>query len=511
MSSSMATSALMLLLATTPLCSGSTFKFPRYWNTTSSAASDVSSTLSSGTASLTATSSAPASASASATILPNPSHVGVATQLGCYDSPSGFPSFGLSLADELMTLELCVSTCTSQNRLYSGLFDTRCYCGDAVESPSIVQVSEDQCNILCPGNKAERCGGRVGLAKRQIPNDFRLSIYANTEVISGASSAFASASGPALTSSITAAASASASGLALTNSITAADSAVTSTFITTVIGTITKCPPDVLNCPIGSLTTAVSTVTTTCAALPTSLPCPNGECYRLPCFGQDCNQKVTCYGDYVSYSSQCSCAADRRRLVCEDGVCHPETCSGDDCGRKIICENGHCRYSQCQGDECTKEKITCYGNVCKIEECEGDECDKKYVCADGTCSHQSCPLKEVNIKYECSGEQCNVVEPCKGDGCPMPQPPNPSKLLEASGAPPQYQPASVSTPGAIQPAVSIGQSTLSTVQPAVSTGESSTVPPATPSIVTAGSSKSITSCGFFTLTVGAIAGLGFLL
>ncbi|KAK1573545.1 WSC domain-containing protein [Colletotrichum navitas] len=496
MPSPMATSAFMLLLATTPLCSGSTFKFPRYWNTTSSAASDVSSTLSSETISLTATSSTPASASASETILPNPPRVGVATHLGCHDSSSGFPSFSLSLTDELMTLELCVRTCTSENRLYSGLFDTRCYCGDVVEAPAVVQVGEDQCNILCPGNKAERCGGRVGLAKRQIPDAFRLSIYANTEIVSGASSASASAS---------------ASGPALTNSITAADSAVTSTFTTTVTGTVTKCPPGVLNCPIGSLTTAVSTVTTTYTALPTSLPCPNGECYHLPCFGQDCNQKVTCYGDYVSYSSQCSCAADRRRIVCEDGVCYPETCSGDDCGRKIVCENGQCRYSRCRGDECTKEKITCYGNVCKIEQCEGDECDKKYVCADGTCSHQSCPLKEVNIKYECSGEQCNVVEPCKGDGCPMPQPPNPSKHLEASGVPPQYQPASVSTPGAFKPAVSIVQPTISPVRSAVITGESSTALPPKPSVVTAGSSKSIASCGFFTLTVGAIAGLGFLL
>ncbi|KAK2049351.1 hypothetical protein LZ31DRAFT_549305 [Colletotrichum somersetense] len=484
MPSSMATSALMLLLATTPLCSGSSFKFPRYWNTTSSAASAVSSTLSSEMTSLTATSSIPASAlalasaSASATVLPNPPHIGVASRLGCHDSASGFPTFNLSLTDELMTLELCVRTCTSQNQLYSGLFDTRCYCGDAVEAPSIVQVGEDQCNILCPGNKAERCGGRVGLEKRQIPDDFRLSIYANTGIISGASSG--STSGPVLT-----------------NSITAAASTVTTTFTTTVIGTVTTCPPGVFNCFIGSFTTAVRTVTTTYTALPTSLPCPDGECYDLPCFGQDCSQKVTCYGDYVSYSSQCSCAAERRRLVCEDGVCHPETCSGDDCGRKIICEGGECRYSQCLGDECTKEKITCYGNVCKIEQCEGDECDRKYVCADGVCSHQSCPLNEVNVKYECSGGECSVVEPCKGDGCPVPQPPHPSKHLEASGGIPQYQPASPSTSSA--------------TQPAVSTRVPSTAQPSKPSVVTAGSSKSITSCGFVTLTLGAIAGLCFLI
>ncbi|KAK1982065.1 WSC domain-containing protein [Colletotrichum cereale] len=478
MPSSTATVVLMLILATSPLCSGETFKFPRYWNTTSSLASALSSTLSSETTSLTMTSSVPASASASATVIPTPPSVGVASLLGCYDSPSGFPTFNLSLTDELMTIELCVRTCTSGNRLYSGIFDTRCYCSDAVEAPSILQVSENQCNILCPGNRAERCGGRAGLAKRQIPDNVRLSVYANTDIIPGAGSG-------------------SDSGSASTNSVTVAASTVTTTFTTTITGTVTTCPPGVFNCFIGSLTTAVSTVMTTYSALPTSRPCPNGGYCDLPCFGQDCNEKVTCYGDYVSYSSQCSCAADRRRLVCEDGVCYPETCSGDDCGRKIICESGKCRYSQCLGDDCTKEKITCYGRICKIEQCEGDECDKKYVCADGICGHQSCPPEDVNIKYECFGKECNVVKPCEGESCPTPQPPNPSQHPEASGVPPQHQPASPDTPGV--------------TQPAAITEASSTAQPPKPSVITAGTIKSIASSSFVTLAVGTIAGLCFLL
>ncbi|KAK1714334.1 hypothetical protein BDP67DRAFT_365184, partial [Colletotrichum lupini] len=320
----------------------------------------------------------------------NPLTVGDASYLGCFRSPTSFPTFVLTQSAASMTIERCIAACPSSK--YVGLFANDCFCGSTVDSVNEISVPDDQCNIPCGGNSAERCGGQVGLTRRQLIGlNVRFTIYIRLGLAGG----------------------------------TTASATVTTSFTTTTTGTVTSCPPGVSTCAIGSLTTGVTTVTTTYCPTetPAPNPCSNGQCYGQPCYGDDCYKKLVCYGDYVSFDYPCYGDECRRRLVCVDGLCHPETCSGYDCGRKIICKSGLCGYSQCQGDECIKEKITCYGNACKIETCSGDECYKKYVCTGDMCEHETCPYTDVNKKYECTDDKCKVVTPCNGD-CPKPQPPS---------------------------------------------------------------------------------------
>ena len=55
-----------------------------------------------------------------------------------------------------------------------------CYCGDTIMNPSTTFdiMAPGFCNVPCPGDKSERCGGRVRQVKRQSPTpDMFLTLY----------------------------------------------------------------------------------------------------------------------------------------------------------------------------------------------------------------------------------------------------------------------------------------------------------------------------------------------
>ncbi|KAK1656315.1 hypothetical protein BDP81DRAFT_414585 [Colletotrichum phormii] len=123
-------------------------------------------------------------AAATSSVAPNPASVDGFSLLGCFSSTSSFPTFFLALSDALLTLEKCTAACPASSRL-AALFGTDCYCGDIIDNTLTVLVPENQCNTVCPGNPAQRCGGRasaVRLARRQIPTDVRLTVYVRLDV-----------------------------------------------------------------------------------------------------------------------------------------------------------------------------------------------------------------------------------------------------------------------------------------------------------------------------------------
>ncbi|KAJ0161756.1 hypothetical protein CTA2_5649, partial [Colletotrichum tanaceti] len=303
----------------------------------------------------TTTSGVSTSASASASVSPNPVNVGGFTLLGCYGSPSSYPTFTLQLSAESMTIDRCTAACPADKR-YAALFGSDCFCGDTIDDVNEQLRPEAECNIPCPGNPRQRCGGRnagaILKAKRQIiPSDIRFSIYVRVGAVVSVS---------------------------------------------------------------GSVTVTITAPTTSGSMLPTFSPapnpCSNGKCFGIPCFSGDCYKKFVSYGDYCGYDFPCFGPDCKRRLVWENGVWRPDVCNGYDCGRKVKCVSGKCKIIT-KGDDWDQEKITCFGNICKVEKCESDECNKKYVCKDDSCVFETCPKEDGNKKYECESDKCKVVKP----------------------------------------------------------------------------------------------------
>ncbi|KAH9057390.1 carbohydrate-binding WSC [Lactarius vividus] len=58
-----------------------------------------------------------------------------------------------------MTTLSCIIFCSNRQHQYAGVENGEdCYCGN--DDPASVEiVSFDQCNIKCPGDSSETCGG----------------------------------------------------------------------------------------------------------------------------------------------------------------------------------------------------------------------------------------------------------------------------------------------------------------------------------------------------------------
>ncbi|TVY21752.1 hypothetical protein LARI1_G001210 [Lachnellula arida] len=76
--------------------------------------------------------------------------------VGFYSSPAGVPDFSLTASTGAMTIELCESECVASGEPYSGLYQGDCFCASNLGSS---EESGEACNLPCPGNKAETCGG----------------------------------------------------------------------------------------------------------------------------------------------------------------------------------------------------------------------------------------------------------------------------------------------------------------------------------------------------------------
>ncbi|KAF5529995.1 hypothetical protein FMEXI_13811, partial [Fusarium mexicanum] len=217
---------------------------------------------------------------------------------GCLGSTEGFPTFELLQSSGSMDLNLCASL--AKGRAYFGVHDEDCYAGDEIDGDNTSRVDSDQCDIECPGDDSEFCGGDAPLTRRSriqarqaIPNTIRLTVYV-------------AVNGPDVT---------------VTDVLTATvtdQSTLTTTFTTTI-----------------SDATATETQTVTAIYV-----CSNGKCYPE----NDNGSKVVfifvgypgedCDGELVYISEACSCQGGSQYVpkYCSNGSCHgltvykPEEC-----------------------------------------------------------------------------------------------------------------------------------------------------------------------------------------
>ncbi|KAK0655609.1 WSC domain-containing protein [Cercophora newfieldiana] len=98
----------------------------------------------------------------------NPKTIGDYSAKGCFtDSQSKRSLSAAVLRREDMSIEMCAVYC--RNFVYFGLeFGSQCFCGNSLGG---VQVSEDQCGMLCVGNESELCGSADRLTVYSLDED----------------------------------------------------------------------------------------------------------------------------------------------------------------------------------------------------------------------------------------------------------------------------------------------------------------------------------------------------
>ncbi|GAW14380.1 hypothetical protein ANO14919_037820 [Xylariales sp. No.14919] len=87
--------------------------------------------------------------------LADPTTISGWTLLGCFGSLAGYTSFTQFASFATMDNEACVASCAG--RKYAGVSGETCYCADILGDATA--VVNDLCNIPCPGNAHEICGG----------------------------------------------------------------------------------------------------------------------------------------------------------------------------------------------------------------------------------------------------------------------------------------------------------------------------------------------------------------
>ncbi|KAJ6511476.1 WSC domain-containing protein, partial [Mycena vitilis] len=75
---------------------------------------------------------------------------------------------GYTFTSAFLTVESCISTCTSRGFTFAGLeYANECYCGTGYSAPALA-APETDCSMSCAGNTSEKCGG-----------GYRLSVYSS--------------------------------------------------------------------------------------------------------------------------------------------------------------------------------------------------------------------------------------------------------------------------------------------------------------------------------------------
>ncbi|RYP09040.1 hypothetical protein DL764_001536 [Monosporascus ibericus] len=92
-----------------------------------------------------------------ATLAPKPT-VSAYVRVGCYEEiPHGRALTGAAYADDAMTLEMCASMCDAFH-YWGAEYGRECYCGNTLD-PLSTPASEEDCNMVCAGDRYEYCGG----------------------------------------------------------------------------------------------------------------------------------------------------------------------------------------------------------------------------------------------------------------------------------------------------------------------------------------------------------------
>ncbi|KAF5617683.1 uncharacterized protein FTJAE_12531 [Fusarium tjaetaba] len=113
-----------------------------------------------------------------------PGDVGGFSLFGCAGSTAGFPTYTLAESSSSMDLNVCAGLC--KGRAHFGVHDTACYCGDVYDFDSTVFYNLDQCDIECPGDKTQFCGGEVPnklRARQAVASNILLTLYARAEAV----------------------------------------------------------------------------------------------------------------------------------------------------------------------------------------------------------------------------------------------------------------------------------------------------------------------------------------
>lgn len=273
-----------------------------------------------------------------------PGVIGAYELYGCVKSDDGFKTFKRVSTSNDMTLQFCGAMCDTK---YFGVEGRDCYCGTDLNEEESSRVDLNKCNQKCPGNPKERCGGMTELMRRQnVPANILLSVYERRGDDNN-------------------------------------DATITRTITSTKVETITSCAATVTDCHIGSLTTHVLPIITTC---------PNVPDYK----------SIVCYGDECFAVEECDVCA-KHRVVCRDGHCFVENCDTDDYNRLVICEGETCEYATGQ-----KGKVACYDGSCEILECTGVDCEEKIINRE-VCTGPSCPTPappQPKPSPPCYGPEC---------------------------------------------------------------------------------------------------------
>ncbi|KAI1015051.1 hypothetical protein LB503_004024 [Fusarium chuoi] len=227
-----------------------------------------------------------------------------------------------------------------------------CYCGDVIDAADTSRVTLDLCDIECPGDDTQFCGGDAGSVKlhrrQDVPNSRLLTVY--------------TAAGAAVTDPVT-------------QTATDQDTIVT-TYTTTVAGAL-------------STTTQAVTATLVCFA---------DKCYSssssdvtvyifVEINGSDCD------GQWVYISEPCSCAGGQRYIqkFCSGGSCSditvykPQECHdwynysnffvASDCD---TCAKGMIMYQPWENswgtpDDCNGDVPVCNGHECPSQHNGGSQ------------------------------------------------------------------------------------------------------------------------------------------
>lgn len=88
--------------------------------------------------------------------------------MGCYNEEAIITPSSSPFVDNAMTLEKCISHCTSINKLYAAIKGGKnCYCEDGYLSHKL-EDSPCKCDNDCPGDSKQICGGVKSLSAYEI-------------------------------------------------------------------------------------------------------------------------------------------------------------------------------------------------------------------------------------------------------------------------------------------------------------------------------------------------------
>ncbi|KAH7198960.1 uncharacterized protein B0J16DRAFT_331421 [Fusarium flagelliforme] len=261
-----------------------------------------------------------------------------------------------------MTQELCGENCAAKGSPLFGTNRGTCYCGDELDDATTDREDDDQCDIPCPGDDEQRCGGdtspaRLGrLARRQnVAANILLIIYIDIN----ADGATITAPGATVTlpgDVVTL------SGDVVTLSgdvITQSGSVITQDAVTvTAPGATVTDVETVTTTFISTVTDASETFVTTVTAtlicnsgrcdIPPVLPVPTIVFVFKPYPGDDCADEL------VYLPSPCSCAGGVEYV--------PHYCDATSCTGKTVYKPEKTEYS---------DDVICY----YPSECTHDQCD----------------------------------------------------------------------------------------------------------------------------------------